>query len=57
LSDEETLRLATACGSANCLADEPGRIDPREVSRLTLDVRVQRIMGCESSRSAAVEAQ
>src|SRR5690242_280381 len=27
LSDEETLRLATACGSANCLADAPGRVD------------------------------
>jgi 1-phosphofructokinase family hexose kinase len=57
LSDEETLRLATACGSANCLADEPGRIDPREVSRLAQDIRVQRIVSCESSRSATVEAQ
>jgi 1-phosphofructokinase family hexose kinase len=57
LSDEDTLRLATACGSANCLADEPGRIDPREVSRLAHDIRVQRIVGCESSRPATVEAK
>ena len=57
LSDEETLRLATACGSANCLADAPGRVDPREVSRLAHEIRVQRIVACECSRSATVEAQ
>jgi len=57
LSDEETLRLATACGSANCLAEAPGRVDRDDVSRLAEEIRVQRIVPCECSRSAAVEAQ
>ena len=57
LSDEETLRLATACGSANCLADAPGRVDRGDVSRLAQEIRVRRIIPCESSRSATVEAQ
>ena len=57
LSDEETLRLATACGSANCLADAPGRVDGDDVSRLAQEIRVQRLVPCESSRSATVEAQ
>jgi len=57
LSDEETLRLATACGSANCLADAPGRVDGGDVSRLAQEIRVQRLVLCESSRSATVEAQ
>lgn len=57
LSDEETLRLATACGSANCLADAPGRVDGGDVSRLAQEIRVQRLVPCESSRSATVEAQ
>lgn len=56
-SDEETLRLATACGSANCLADAPGRVDRDDVSRVAPDIRVQRIVRCETSRSATVEAQ
>ena len=56
LSDEETLRLATACGSANCLADAPGRIDRDEISRLAQQIQVRRV-ACESSRSAAAEAQ
>lgn len=57
LSDEETLRLATACGSANCLADAPGRVDGGDVSRLAQEIRVQRLVLCESSQSATVEAQ
>jgi len=57
LSDEETLRLATACGSANCLADAPGRVHADDVSRLVQQIPVRRIVGCESSRSATVEAQ
>ena len=56
LSDEETLRLATACGAANCLAEAPGRVDHDEVSRVAQQIQVRRI-GCESSRSATVEAQ
>lgn len=57
LSDEETLRLATACGSANCLAEAPGRVDRNDVFRLAHEIRVRRIVPCECSRSATVEAQ
>lgn len=58
LSDEETLRLATACGSANCLADAPGRVDRDDVSRIAQQIRVRRFVPREFSRSAAtVEAQ
>lgn len=55
LSDEATVRLATACGSANCLADAPGRVDGEAVSRLVQEVRVRR--ACEFSRPATMEAQ
>src|SRR6185369_8322691 len=54
LTDEETLRLATACGSANCIAEAPGRVNAGDVSRLAREIRVQRIAGCECSRSATV---
>ena len=57
LNDEDTLRLATACGSANCLADAPGRVDCADISRFAQEIRVRRFVACESSRSAAVEAQ
>jgi len=57
LSDEETLRLATACASANCMADAPGKVDREDVSRLAREIQVQRIVSYESSRSATVEAQ
>ena len=55
LGDEETLRLATACGSANCLADAPGRLDGRDVLRFVEQISVRRIVACESAQS--VEAQ
>ena len=57
LGDEETLRLATACGSANCIADAPGRVNARDVQRLTREVAVRRAVACESARHAALEAQ
>ena len=57
LSDEETLRLATACGSANCLAEAPGRVQAGDVSRLGSQIRVRHLVPYESSRSATVEAQ
>ncbi len=53
LSDEETLRLATACGSANCLADAPGRVDERDVLRFAQQIPVRR----ETSQSVSVEAK
>jgi 1-phosphofructokinase family hexose kinase len=57
LSDEETLRLATACGSANCIADAPGRVKSSDVQRLAQEVAVRRVVACESARQVAVEAQ
>jgi fructose-1-phosphate kinase PfkB-like protein len=57
LSDEETLRLATACGSANCVADAPGRINLGDVQRMAQEVAVRRVVACESARQVAVEAQ
>ena len=57
LTDEETLRLATACGSANCIADAPGRVNAADVQRLAQEVAVRRVVTCESARQVAVEAQ
>ena len=34
MSSEETIRLAVACGAANCLAKLPGQIDLSDVNRL-----------------------
>ena len=57
LSDEETLRLATACGSANCVADAPGRVNARDVQRLAQEVAVRRVVASESARRVAMEVQ
>jgi 1-phosphofructokinase family hexose kinase len=43
LDDEATVSLAVACGTANCLAEAPGKIDLRAVERLARNVLVQRI--------------
>ena len=43
LCDEETISLAVACGTANCLADAPGQIDPDDVSRIAAQVQIQRV--------------
>jgi len=40
MNAEQTLRLATACGAANCLADSPGCIRLRDVRRIEKTVRV-----------------
>lgn len=57
LSEEEKLRLATACGSANCKADAPGRVNASDIHRLAQEVAVRRVVACASTRQAAVEAQ
>ncbi|HKU77109.1 MAG TPA: 1-phosphofructokinase family hexose kinase [Pyrinomonadaceae bacterium] len=57
LSDEETLRLATACGSANCLAKAPGRVDQRDVLNFAREISVQRLVNDESARRVSVEAK
>ncbi|HJP91402.1 MAG TPA: 1-phosphofructokinase family hexose kinase [Pyrinomonadaceae bacterium] len=54
LGDEETLRLAVACGTANCFADAPGQIDCRDVLRLGQNVQVERY---HSQFSKTVEAK
>jgi 1-phosphofructokinase family hexose kinase len=41
LLDEEALCLAVACGTANCLAESPGMIDPIEVERILEQVSVR----------------
>ncbi|HEY2822611.1 MAG TPA: 1-phosphofructokinase family hexose kinase [Candidatus Acidoferrum sp.] len=41
LEPADTLRLAVACGAANCLADLPGRVRLHDVERLRDQVQVQ----------------
>lgn len=42
-SNEESLRLAVACGTANCLAESPGLVDPMEVERILHRVSVRQL--------------
>ena len=42
LNNEQTLSLAVACGTANCLADAPGRIDRSKVLQLAQEAQVSR---------------
>ena len=42
LSDEETLSLAVACGTANCHADAPGQVSRDQVLRLAQQAQVRR---------------
>jgi fructose-1-phosphate kinase PfkB-like protein len=41
LSDQDALCLAVACGTANCLAESPGLVNPREVDRILQQVSVE----------------
>jgi 1-phosphofructokinase family hexose kinase len=43
ISGEEAVRLATACGAANCVAHAPGRIELATVQALTPQIEVQRL--------------
>jgi len=43
LNEEESLRLAVACGAANCLAKLPGQIKPEDVGRLRDLVSLKKI--------------
>jgi fructose-1-phosphate kinase PfkB-like protein len=43
LSVEQTLRLAAACGAANCLADSPGRVREVDVKALEALVRIEKL--------------
>ena len=42
---EESLRLATACAAANCLADSPGRARIEDIHRFQTEIRLERIEG------------
>jgi 1-phosphofructokinase family hexose kinase len=46
LAGQEFVRFAAACGTANCLADAPGMIDPRAVERLLPQSSVEGVDGC-----------
>jgi 1-phosphofructokinase family hexose kinase len=41
LNEEDALCLAVACGTANCLADFPGLVDPVAVNKIMKEVTVQ----------------
>jgi 1-phosphofructokinase family hexose kinase len=41
LSPSESLRLAVACGAANCLADGPGRARLTDIERLRAEIHVE----------------
>jgi len=55
-NDEKTLRLAIACGTANCLAEAPGRIDANKVFELAQDVQLSRYYS-ERFKRTTVKAQ
>jgi 1-phosphofructokinase family hexose kinase len=55
-SDEKTLRLAIACGTANCLAEAPGRIDTNKVFELAQEVQLSRHYS-ERYKRTTVKAQ
>ena len=55
-SDEQTLRLAVACGTANCLADAPGRIDTNKVRRFEQEAQLSRHCS-EHDKRTTVKAQ
>jgi 1-phosphofructokinase family hexose kinase len=41
LEPEEALRLAAACGAANCLAEGPGRAQADDIARLKKEIHVE----------------
>lgn len=43
LTEEETVRLAAACGAANCLASSPGAAQVEDIEKLRKEIRVVRV--------------
>ena len=43
IGGEEALRLAAACGAANCVAPAPGRIELATVQRFVPQIEVQQL--------------
>jgi len=44
LDPAESLRLAAACGAANCLADGPGRARAAEIARLKEEIPIEKLV-------------
>jgi 1-phosphofructokinase family hexose kinase len=44
LDAAESLRLAAACGAANCVADGPGRARPADIARLKDEIRIEQLV-------------
>ncbi len=42
-SPEEAIRLAAACGSANCVADSPGAVRASDVEKYLAEIQVERL--------------
>jgi 1-phosphofructokinase family hexose kinase len=51
LPDEETIRLAAACGAANCLAEYPGAVNASDIARLQKQIKVDTFREDAPSRS------
>jgi 1-phosphofructokinase family hexose kinase len=45
MSGEAAIKLASACGAANCLAEAPGRVSSKDVKLLMPRVKVHQILG------------
>ncbi len=43
LPPEESLRLAAACGAANCLAEAPGCVKAANIQRLRAEIRIETV--------------
>jgi 1-phosphofructokinase family hexose kinase len=50
MSGEAAIKLASACGAANCLAEAPGRVSSKDVKLLMPRVKVHRIRGLGRTR-------
>jgi 1-phosphofructokinase family hexose kinase len=44
LDPADSLRLAAACGAANCLADGPGRARAADIARLKEEIRIEKLV-------------
>ena len=45
LQQADALRLAAACGAANCLAEGPGRARAEDITRLKNEIKVETVQG------------
>jgi len=53
LPDQDALRLAVACGTANCFAESPGLVDPVEVERIAQRISLEPFReGCQGVKTS-----